>query len=33
MGLDQLGVRTVGKVVLKGVGHTLLHSTSLVIPL
>ena len=33
MGPDQLGVLTVGTVVLKEGGHTLLHSTLLVIPL
>ena len=32
MGLDQLGVLTVGTLVLKYCGHTLLHSTLLVIP-
>ena len=32
MGLDQLGVVTVGTLVPKEDGHTLLHSTLLVIP-
>ena len=32
MGLDQLGVLTVGTLVPKEGGHTLLHSTLLVIP-
>ena len=32
MGLDQLGVLTVGKLVPKQGVHTLLHSTLLVIP-
>ena len=32
MGLDQLGVLTVGTLVPKEAGHTLLHSTLLVIP-
>ena len=32
MGLDQLGVLTVGTLVPKEVGHTLLHNTMLVIP-
>ena len=32
MGLDQLGVLTVGTLVLKEGEHTLLHSTLLVIP-
>ena len=32
MGLDQSGVLTVGTLVPKEVGHTLLHNTLLVIP-
>ena len=32
MGLDHLGVLTVGTLVPKEGGHTLLHSTLLVIP-
>ena len=32
MGLDQLGVLVVGTLVPKEGGHTLLHSTLLVIP-
>ena len=32
MGLDRSGVLTVGKLVPKEGGHTLLHSTLLVIP-
>ena len=32
MGLEQLGVLTVGTLVAKGGGHTLLHSTLLVVP-
>ena len=32
MGLDQLGVLTVGGLVPKEGGHTLFHSTLLVIP-
>ena len=32
MGLDQLGVLTVGTLVPKEGGHTLLHNTLLVIP-
>ena len=32
MGLDQLGVLTVGTLVPKEGGHTLLHNTSLVNP-
>ena len=32
MGLDQLGVLTVGMIVCKEDGHTLLQSTLLVIP-
>ena len=32
MGLDQLGVLTVGTLVAKEGAHTLLHSTLLVIP-
>ena len=31
MGLDQSGVSTVGTLVLKGGGHSLLHNTLLVI--
>ena len=32
MGLDQLGVLTLGRLVPKEGGHTLLHSSLLVIP-